>query len=140
MHEVEVQIRPLLAYHYDEVQKLKQVFDLKPDWDKYYKLDAAGLVISLLAMEDEICIGYAVNFIVPHIHYADQTMSANDVIFVHKAHRSGTAGGRLMAAMRKASKQLNCDVMQYHAKPGTELDTVLAKRLPVHEHIYLDPL
>lgn len=141
MHEVEVQIRQLLALHYDEVQKLKQVFDLEPDWDKYYRMDREGSCISLLAMEDDYrCIGYCVNFLFWHPHYKHQYVSANDVIFVHRDHRDSTAGARLMRDMRIWSKESLADVMQWHAKPDTPLDRALSARMSIHEHIYLDPL
>lgn len=140
MHEVEVQIRNLLAYHYDEVQKLKQVFKLEPDWDKYYRMDREGSCISLLAMDGDVCVGYCVNFLFWHPHYANQFISANDVIFVHKDHRTGTAGARLMRDMRIYSKEHHADLVQWHAKPDTPLDKALGARMRTHEHIYLDPL
>lgn len=133
-------IASLLPEHYIEVANI-DVYTLAPDWDKYDAIDDAGNLLMWLAFNDDHrCIGYSINFLMPHIHYAHQTVLSNDVLFVSKEYRTGSIGGRLMAATRKGAKEAGAVLVQWHAKPNTPLDHVLSKRLPIFEIAYQDIL
>lgn len=133
-------VSPLLEAHFKEVGNTA-VYDLLPDKDKYRAIEANKGLIAIVALgEYEQCIGYSVNFLTPHVHYRNQTICYNDVLFVSKAYREGSAGGRLMKATVKEAKLAGASVMQWHAKPDTTLNRVLSKRAKLFEHVYAEVL
>lgn len=129
---------PLLEAHYQESNRCRDM-KLAPDWDAYRHLHEAGRLLTVIAVEDGECLGYAVNVLSPHIHYVAQWVSQNDVIYVTPSARAST-GGRLMVAMKSLSAEFSADYLIWHAKPATPLDAVLAARMPIHEHIYMEAL
>jgi hypothetical protein len=133
---------PLLEAHYQESNR-NRAMKLAPDWDKYRVLDEAGALLNVVAIEDaetgSRCVGYAVNILAPHLHYKNNLVSQNDVIFTTPDARA-SVGGRIMVAMRKLSLDCGASVMLWHTKPNTVLDDVLSRRFPVHERIYLENL
>lgn len=130
-------IEPMLEAHFKEVGNTA-VYDLDPDWPKYYQIGPNG--IWLVAVDGSECIGYSFNFVVPHIHYRKQLVCYNDVIFTRSGARGSLAGGRLLLATREHARSRGCVVVQYHAKPDTALDRTLAKRLPLFERAYTEKL
>lgn len=131
-------IEPLLEAHYRESANTA-VYTLLPDYAKYEQIEQLGNLVTLLAMtEDMECVGYSVSFLTPHVHYMEQRIAYNDVIFVSKPYRDGTTGGRLMVRTRQEAKKEGCVLVQYHAKPNTTLDATLRKRLKVFETVYQD--
>lgn len=132
-------ITPMLEAHFREVGNTA-VYALAPDWDKYQQIaDNGGLTIAL-AWDGDYCIGYSASFVTPHPHYVNQKVCYNDVLFVAKEYRNGSAGARLMAKTRELAKVAGCVVMQWHAKPDTALDAVLRKRANLFEHVYTQAL
>lgn len=132
-------IEPLLEEHFREVGNTA-VYELAPDWDKYFDISHAGNLIALLAFDDRKCVGYSVNFLTPHVHYVKQRICYNDVLFVAKDYRTGSAGGRLLNATVQHAREAGATVMQWHAKPNTALDQLLSKRMPIFEHAYAQSL
>ena len=132
-------VTPLLEQHFREVGNTA-VYTLAPDWEKYRTLMSQGNLLALLAHEGEDCIGYSVSFMTPHVHYVGSKVCYNDVIFVRNDLRSGLAGAKLIAHTKAYALAEGVDVMQWHAKPNTQLNTALSKRLPVFEHVYSERL
>lgn len=132
-------VEPLIEDHFLEVGNTK-VYELAPDWAKYDAIDEAGGLLMLAAYHNDSCIGYSINFLTPHVHYVNQNICYNDVLFVSKEHRNSSAGGRLIIATTKAARSAGAKVMQWHAKPNTALDEVLSKRVPLFEHAYAEAL
>ena len=69
---------------------------LKPNWPMYESVDQNGFLFIYLAMQDDVCIGYSMNIIMHHFHYADLRVAQNDVLFVKKEFRGGRLGLRLL--------------------------------------------
>ena len=46
----------------------------------YDVLDKSGSLFIHLAMQDDVCIGYSMNLVANHLHYADLKYSQNDVL------------------------------------------------------------
>jgi len=132
-------IEPLLEAHFREVGNTK-VYELAPDWDKYDAIDDENNLRVLCAFDGVNCVGYSVNFLTPHVHYVRQRICYNDVLFVAKEYRTGSAGGRLIKATTDSARQAGATVMQWHAKPNTALDQLLSKRMPIFEHAYAQSL
>jgi len=131
-------VEPLLLEHYEEVAS--KVYTLDPDWSRYRLLAANRQLLMLLAFKADRCIGYSVSVLSDHLHYRRDYVAYNDVLFVAKEHRHTSAGGRLMVQTQYAAKAAGARVMQWHAKPGTALDDVLSKRVPLFENVYQETL
>ena len=128
---------PLLEAHFQESARGDWV--LKPDWDTYRTLYEQEHLLNVIAVENDQCVGYAVNILTHHLHYMDTRISQNDVIFVTPEARA-SAGGRIMVAMRRLSKQWGAAKLLWHAKFDTPLYDTLAARHKPHEAIFVETL
>ena len=117
----------LVKAHYDEVAKNKSVMILKPDMDKYQTLEKAGKLLSLAAFVNDKIVGYSVNIVDNHIHYADLTFCINDVLFVDPVYRNGRCGLMLIKQTEQMAKARNAGLILWHAKSGTALDMIMPK-------------
>lgn len=127
----------LLKAHYDEVAKNKTVMILKPDMDKYHTLEKAGKLLSIAAFVDDKIVGYSVNIIDNHIHYADLIFCINDVLFVDPVYRNGRCGLMLIKQTEQMAKAKKASLILWHAKSGTALDMIMPKiGYSVQEIIY----
>ena len=126
LDEFKVLAEPLFEEHYEEIARNKQVMKLKPNWPLYDTMNATGWLFIYLAMQGDVCIGYSMNLVANHLHYADLKYSQNDVLFIKKEFRGGRIGLRLMKVTEDYAKSLGCKVMLWHAKE----DTTLAALLP----------
>lgn len=132
---------PLLDEHWQEVAKNKELMKLNPDWDKYRELDEAGKLTNCIAVDGGgSCVGYTVNFIVPHVHYKDLMVAYNDVIYLSPEYRASRVALRLMQETSRTAKAAGAQLLLWHAKPGTALDLTLAKRVAHHENVYAEKL
>jgi GNAT superfamily N-acetyltransferase len=117
---------PLFEEHYEEIARNKQVMKLNPNWPHYHSVDKLGWLFIYLAMQDDVCIGYSMNIMMHHLHYADLRVCQNDVLFVKKEFRGGRLGLRLLKVTEDHARSEGCKLMLWHAKE----DTALAKLLP----------
>lgn len=118
----------LLVAHWDEVAKNKQVMVLKPERERYAHLDANGGLVCLWAVDaDGEFVGYSVNFIGPHIHYADLVVCNNDVLFLREDLRPSTVGLRLIRETERAAKARGARLMLWHAKDQTSLAKIMPR-------------
>lgn len=134
----------MLHEHYLESCNFKELVVQEtavPAWDKYRAIDDAGNLLSVLVYNDDAqCVGYAAVFLSDHPHYEGLKTAWNDVIFLLPKYRTGSAGGRLMKAIAAAAKEAGAIAFQWHAKPNSPLNDVLAKRHAVFEYVYSEPL
>ena len=126
LEEFKVKADPLFQEHYEEIALRKDLMELKPNWPMYDVLDKSGSLFIYLAMQGDVCIGYSMNLVTNHLHYADLKYTQNDVLFIKKEFRGGRIGLRLMKVTEDYAKSLGCKVMLWHAKE----DTTLAALLP----------
>ena len=126
LDEFKVVADPLFEEHYEEIARNKQVMKLKPNWPSYHAVDKIGWLFIYLAMQDDVCIGYSMNIMMHHLHYADLRICQNDVLFVKKEFRGGRLGLRLLKVTEDHARSEGCKLMLWHAKE----DTALAKLLP----------
>lgn len=115
----------LFAEHWDEIALNKSVMVLKPDEGRYRAAEAARQTIVLAAYDDGALVGYSVNFVVNHLHYADLKVCSNDVLFVSKSARQGAIGTRLIRRTIEVARERGAKLMLWHAKPGTALNDLL---------------
>ena len=128
---------PLFEEHYEEIARNKQIMKLKPNYNLYEALDSTGWLFVYVAMQDNVCIGYSMNIMMHHLHYADLRIAQNDILFVKKELRGGRLGLRLLKATEDYAKSEGCKLMLWHAKENTALAKLLPKlKYGVQEIMY----
>ena len=127
----------LFDEHYEEIARNKQVMKLKPDETTYYRMEDSNRIFILSARQDDKLIGYSVNFVIHHLHYADLKLAQNDLLFISKEHRGGRVGLKLIKETEKHATSLGCKLMLWHAKENTALVSLLPRlKYGVQEIIY----
>ena len=128
---------PLFEEHYEEIARNKQVMKLKPNYQLYEALNSTGWLFIYVAMQDNVCIGYSMNIMMHHLHYADLRIAQNDILFVKKEFRGGRLGLRLLKATEAHARSEGCKLMLWHAKENTALAKLLPKlKYGVQEIMY----
>lgn len=117
----------LLIEHREELATDKAIMVLKPDFERYLALEDAGVLMVIAAYRGPRMVGYSVNLVTNNLHYADLVMCQNDVLFLTKSERKGTAGLRLIRETQRRGKAAGAKVMLWHAKPGTNLDKLMPR-------------
>ena len=117
----------LFEEHYTEIALNKKVMVLKPDEETYRKSEEMGNIFILSARQDDVLIGYSVNFITNHLHYADLKLAQNDLLFISKEHRGGRIGLKLIRDTETHATSLGCKLMLWHAKENTTLAAILPR-------------
>lgn len=117
----------LFNAHWQEIALNKQVMVLKPDAERYRAMEANGALLILSAHDGDDLVGYSVNFVTNHLHYADLRVCSNDLLFITPEYRQGGAGLRLMRATENAAKECGARMMLWHAKPDTALQMILPR-------------
>lgn len=131
----------LVQAHYSELVKLKEIFVVNGDYDKYNDLEKSGRLFTLRAFKNKMPVGYSINILETHLHYKDVLVCYNDLLFIHPEYRATPLGLKLIRETEKQAKESGAEVMLWHAKPNTPLDKILPRlgnRL--HENIYLKEL
>lgn len=118
----------LTQEHWDEVAKNKELMILKPRYEVYRDLDNKGNLINLFAFVDGKIVGYSINILSYHLHYADLYTAMNDIIFITKQYRDTPLGLRLIAETEKACKEAGVKLMLWHAKEDSALAKILPRR------------
>ena len=118
---------PLFEEHYEEIARNKQIMKLKPNYQLYEALNSTGWLFIYVAMRDDVCIGYSMNIMMHHLHYADLRIAQNDILFVKKEFRGGRLGLRLLKVTEDHARSEGCKLMLWHAKENTALAELLPK-------------
>lgn len=127
----------LFEEHYEEIARNKEIMKLKPNWPMYYSLEEIGALFLHVATQGDEFIGYSINIVQHHLHYADLNYCQNDVLFIKKEFRGGRIGLRLMKATENHAKSLGCKLMLWHCKPNTPLNEILPRlKYGVQDVIY----
>lgn len=117
----------LFEEHWDEIALNKQVMILKPDEARYRAMEQAGSLMILAAWEGDELVGYSVNFIVNHLHYADLRLCSNDLLFITRSKRAGRLGLKMIRETEKRAAEMGAQLMLWHAKPDTALAVMMPK-------------
>ena len=125
--EMLVEAYALFEEHWDEIALNKDVMVLKPYEEKYLAAEEQGTIFILAAWQDDVLVGYSVNFVTNHLHYADMKLCSNDLLFVKKEYRQGRTGMKIMKATEAKAKSLGCHLMLWHAKESTPLANILPR-------------
>ena len=137
LDEFKVLAEPLFEEHYEEIARNKQVMKLKPDEETYRKMESARQIFILSARQNDVLIGYSVNFVTNHLHYADLRIAQNDLLFISKEHRGGRIGLKLIRETENHATSLGCKLMLWHCKENTTLSGLLPRiKYGVQDIIY----
>lgn len=117
----------LLHSHWDEIALNKQLMQLKPMLDKYYQLEDNGMLLIVGAYTDGELVGYSVNFLNQHLHYADLWTCMNDLLFIERDARKTGVGAGLMQRTEELAKTRGAQMMLWHAKENTALAALLPR-------------
>lgn len=115
----------LFHSHWDEIALNKDLMKLKPLLDKYYQLEANGMLLIIGAYVDGELVGYSVNFLSQHLHYADLWTCMNDIVFVDKAARKSGVGAALIRHTEELAKERGAQMMLWHVKENTSMAALL---------------
>lgn len=118
---------PLIEEHWQEIALNKALMVLAPDVATYRALEEQKKLVSLGAFVGEELVGYSVSVLQHHLHYSGLCVAMNDVLFVGKAHRHGSAGVRLIKWTERAARSRGARMMLWHAKPGTALESLMPR-------------
>lgn len=112
----------LFPLHWEEMALDKESIKPAADHERYIKLDDMGLLQVTTARTAGRLIGYAINFLMVHMHYKESgLMAMADMYFILPDFRNGGCGVRLFAEMEKGLKargvvraHMSCKVHQDH--------------------------
>jgi GNAT superfamily N-acetyltransferase len=123
------QAAPLLRAHWEEIARNKDVMVLKPNVAAYAALEAAGLLICLVARDGDDMVGYCVSILNrSHLHYADLCTAMNDVLYVRPEYRGAARVGlKLIAEMERLAAERGAQLVLWHAKEHTALAGLLPR-------------
>lgn len=121
----------LFREHWHEIALNKALMKLAPNWRRYYELEERGALLMLGAFaevgDSEELVGYSVNIVIEHLHYAELVCCMNDVLFVTREHRHGRLGLRLIQATELMAQRRGAKLMLWHCKQGTTLDALMPR-------------
>lgn len=126
----------LIQEHWEESAKNKELMILKPRYEVYRDLDNKGALVNLFAFVNGKIVGYSVNILSYHLHYADLYTAMNDIIFVSKPYRDTPLGLRLIKETEKACKEQGVKLMLWHAKQDSSLEYILKRKYKVQDIIF----
>ncbi len=116
---------PLLEEHAKELNVLSVTLD--PDYNAYLSAAEAGYIALYTTRDDEgKLIGYALYWVNMHPHYSI-LVATQDVLFLHKDHRKGRLGIKLLKYSEKKLKEdYNVKVIVQHTKKHKALDSLFS--------------
>src|SRR5690348_11565534 len=95
------EMKILFPLHWDEIAIFKDKMPLEPQYEIYFRREAAGeLVMPILRCDGKI-IGYWPTFVAPGLHYGSTLTATTDILYVHPDHR-GNGSGKLLFDCLKA--------------------------------------
>jgi hypothetical protein len=119
----------LLRQHHDEVGEHDDTLGYDPDFDTARLLDQAGALQIITARKDGRMIGYCMFDIGTSLEHRRLTCATQRMWFVHRDHRHGRVGWRLMTeSIRRLSERGVRQVYPHH-RVGCPTETVAAKMM-----------
>lgn len=123
--DVVEEVKPLITEHYREIAHYQDI-ELKPDYEKYQKLQDLGMLRFYTARNDAgLLIGYGVFFVQKNMHYSDSIQAVQDILFIRKGFR-GT-GGRLIAFCDDSLRAEKVQVVYHHVKQAHNFGPLLER-------------
>lgn len=119
------EVQPLIELHYQELTLHKQVIKLDPDWARYKSLADQNMITIITARDKGILVGYSLFFVSPHIHYKNNIVANNDVLFLHPDYRQGRTGLKLLRKCEQVLQEQQVDKIVWHVKYAKDFRQIL---------------
>lgn len=110
------EMQPLLRAHYEEIAWRPDKIRLDPDYERYSLLDKLDKLRIYTARVDAELIGYAVFILNPHLHYRENFVAMNDIVFVYPNRRGALAGKKLLTFAEQALRAEGVQTIGLHIK------------------------
>jgi GNAT superfamily N-acetyltransferase len=108
--------KDLLAMHWHEIATFDDIA-LSVNIAAYEQAEKDGKLCVICARtEDGVLVGYAVFFLVRHMHYQESLTAMQDVLYVHPVYRGGTVGSKLITRSEQVLRAKGCQVVHQHVK------------------------
>lgn len=127
LSQVESECQELIKLHWEEIALNKSKIKLNPDWEAYYKAEESGNFKVFTARSNEELVGYFAVFIGSNPHYKDHLFATNDVIYLHKDHRKGLTGIKLIKFAEGCLKEDGVSVLSINTKVHQPFDPILSR-------------
>lgn len=95
MSEIWDECKALFPQHYLDVNEDDKV-KLGVNEKMYRQMDQMGMIDLYTARSDGILVGYSFFIVQPHMHYADDCIAYNSLLFLHQFARKGMNGYRFI--------------------------------------------
>ncbi len=81
-----------------------------PNWALYNELEKKEVLHTTTVRSNGDLVGYCINILHYHLHYKKKYISSTDAFFLHKDHRKGLIGYKLLKKSFNLAKQrgVNC--------------------------------
>lgn len=83
--------------------------ELKPDYNRYFKLQEAEMYFLMTCRKDGELIGYIGFFVHPNIRFRDCLMAHEDLYYLKPENRQGRTGYKLFIESERLLKKRNVD-------------------------------
>jgi GNAT superfamily N-acetyltransferase len=107
----------LAELHHSELQSIPGLL-LNPDLEKYYDLEAADIlrIYTVRDMSSLELFGYALFFVTPHLHYSNNIVAVQDVIYLHPNERKKGWGKQLIEYADTMLKRERVEIVMHACK------------------------
>lgn len=130
-------VKELLIQHYEELTLNKAKIKLKPVWTRYEAMEASNQFYAITVRDSGTIVGYSGFIFQPHLHYEDTLVAQNDVLFLKKEYRLGTAGIRLLKYSEECMKNLGAHKVTWHVKYSNDFRNILYRMGYLDEDVIL---
>ena len=89
------EMKPIFYHHWKELALYQDKIKLNPDYAKYLDLNEGGPIVVFTARKGGALVGYAIFFVMAHLHYQDHIYANNDIIYICEDLRSSGLGTEL---------------------------------------------
>ena len=134
-HDLLKELSPLLIAHWEEIGTLKDKIPLSPDFERYLKLQDAGLLLCVSARKEKELIGYSMMFISPSLHYSKNVFAVNDVVYIKPEHRKGFLGIKLMKFVEQELRMIGVSKVYYHIKKEHNWGKIMERLVYIEEEV-----
>lgn len=135
--QIRSEMEPLLRQHYAELTLDQDIIKLEPIWESYQKLFEQDQLFALGVYYLGGLIGYSVFFLRRHIHYANNTIADNDVLFLAKSSRQGRLGIELIRESERRLAARGVSKITWHVKKSRDFRPILTRLGYVEEDIIM---
>ena len=124
INDILPEFKELLEPHMAEINVLyRDGIKLKPDFNRYFKMQETGVYFLMTCRKDKKLIGYIGVIVVPNLRFMDCTMAYEDLYYLKPENRQGRTGYKLFTEAEKFLKRggvnrvvLSCKVFQDHSR------------------------